>query len=235
MRTVLTASFILALAASGAMAGSERSNAAAAKNMADTLSGTPGIGAAAPSVSGSFTLGSVGNDPAGRILTDYGSLALQQNGTSVTLVFTPALTPTEIWRQANFGEDWDNPAVSGDLLDVEFDGIVNMIEYGTGTDPYLANGSPVQSSTASGKLKISFTRNTAATDLILIVTASDTLDGGWAEIARSEYGAAFAATDPEALVSETGTGNLRNVEVTDVVSTNDPAHPKRFLRVEAMR
>ena len=71
-----------------------------------------------PSVTGSFTLGSVGNDPAGRVLTDYGTLSLEQNTTSVTLVFTPSLTPIEIWRQANFGPDWNNPLISGDLVDV---------------------------------------------------------------------------------------------------------------------
>ncbi|BCX47911.1 hypothetical protein HAHE_18190 [Haloferula helveola] len=187
------------------------------------------------SVSGSFTLGAVSNDPGGRILTDYGTLALQQDATSVTLVFTPDITPTEAWRQANFGVDWDNLAVSGDDIDVEKDGNVNVIEYATGTDPNLANGSPVQGTTAGGKLKISFNRNTAATDLILIVTVSDGLDGGWTEIARSENGAAFVATDPSALVSETGTGDIRAVEVTDVVTVNDPAHPKRFMRLKVLR
>ena len=52
MRTVLTAAIILAAASCAAFAGSENSNAAAARNMADTLSGTPGIGSAAATVSG---------------------------------------------------------------------------------------------------------------------------------------------------------------------------------------
>ncbi|MCP5547388.1 MAG: autotransporter-associated beta strand repeat-containing protein [Akkermansiaceae bacterium] len=188
-----------------------------------------------PSVTGSFTLGNVGNDPAGRILTDYGTLSLEQNTTSVTLVFTPSLTPIEIWRQANFGTDWNNPLISGDLVDVEPDGNSNLVEYATGTNPNLANGHPLQGETSGGKLKISFTRYTEATDVILIVTASDGLDGGWTEIARSENGAAFAITEPEAQVSETGAGTLRNVEVTDVVTTTDPAHRKRFMRLEVVR
>jgi hypothetical protein len=52
MRTVMSAAIILAATGGLAIAGPANSNAGAAKNMAETLSGTPGIGAAAPTVSG---------------------------------------------------------------------------------------------------------------------------------------------------------------------------------------
>jgi hypothetical protein len=37
-----------------------------------------------------------------------------------------------------------------------------------------------------------------------------------------------------ATVLETGTGALRNVEVGDVFSIDDPDHPKRFLRLKVV-
>ncbi|WP_170387251.1 hypothetical protein [Ruegeria atlantica] len=52
MRHLLSSVTILVVTAGLANAGSENSNASAARNMADTLSSTPGIGGAAPTVSG---------------------------------------------------------------------------------------------------------------------------------------------------------------------------------------
>ena len=52
MRSVVTTTALLVLIAGSASAGSHKGNSAAAKNMAETLSGTPGIGAAAKTVSG---------------------------------------------------------------------------------------------------------------------------------------------------------------------------------------
>lgn len=33
-------------------------------------------------------------------------------------------------------------------------------------------------------------------------------------------------------VSETGSGSNRNVQVRDLYSINDPAHPRRFMRLK---
>lgn len=187
------------------------------------------------SVTGGFSIGTISTDPGGRSVSNYGTLSLQQNATSATLVFTP-YTPTEIWRQANFGESWNDPAIAGDDIDGDKDGLNNLLEYALGSNPNVSSASTApQSNTDSGKLRITFTRNTAATDLTLSVIAADTLTGPWTEIARSTNGAAFTAIAPGALVSETGTGSVKNVETTDIVLVTDPAHPKRFMRVEVTR
>lgn len=185
------------------------------------------------SISGSFTLGTVSNDPGGRNVSDHGTLSLQQNATSATLVFTP-YTPTELWRQANFGEDWDDPAIAGDEVDGDMDGLANLLEYALGTDPNVFDPLP-DGAIDGGKLRIAFTRNAAAADLTLSVAAADDLASAWTEIARSENGAPFMATVPEASVNESGDGDIKNVQVTDIHLTTDPAHPKRFMRVEAGR
>lgn len=67
-----------------------------------------------------------------------------------------------------------------------------------------------------------------------MITA-DSFTSTWSEIARSVNGAALTAIAPGALMNETGTGTVRNVESTDIVLVTDPARPKRFMRVEAER
>ena len=183
---------------------------------------------------GDFTLGTVTGDAAGRPVSNYGTLSLQQNATTVSLVFTP-YTPTELWRQANFGANWNNPAISGDTVDGDRDGLSNLLEYALGTDPNLSSAtSAPQVSTPTGKLRITFTRNTAASDVGLFVMAADDLSATWADIASSINGAAFIPT-VGAAVNESGTGNPRTVQATDIYLTNDPAHPRRFMRLEVRR
>ncbi|MES2476602.1 MAG: LamG-like jellyroll fold domain-containing protein [Verrucomicrobiota bacterium] len=156
--------------------------------------------------------------------------------TAVNLTVQPQLTPTEIWRQAHFGANWNNPAVSGDAVDGDHDGMTNLLEYALGSDPNTANitGSPTVSA-VEDKLQITFHRNPAASDIRLLVTASDDLTSVWTEIARSEQGAAFVASVVGAEVEEQVNGEIRIVQATDAVFTHDPAHPKRFMRLEVKR
>jgi autotransporter-associated beta strand protein len=187
---------------------------------------------------GDFTLGTVSNDAGGRLAADYGSFTLQQSGTGVTVNYVPnsSLTPSEAWRQANFGEEWNNPLVSGDPVDGDFDGLANVLEYALGSNPNVADASSSpQVTIAADKLRISFTRNTAASDITLAVVASDHLVGGWTAIASSVNGAAFSVVLPGAAVSESGAGAIRNVQATDVYLVSDPAHTHRFMRLEVTR
>jgi autotransporter-associated beta strand protein len=188
----------------------------------------------AASISGTFALGNISADPAGRPVSNYGALALQPNGTAVTLVFTP-YTPQQNWQRTNFGANWNNAAMAGDMVDGDQDGLSNLLEYALGSDPNIATGAASQVAVASGKLTISFTRNTAATDLTLSVVGADDPAGPWTEIARSTGGAAFSVIANGATVSESSTGATRAVQVGDVYLTSDPTHPKRFLKVQASR
>ena len=184
---------------------------------------------------GSFSLGTVSGDSAGRPLSDFGTLELRQVVASVTLVFTP-YTPTELWRRAWFGVDWNNPAISGDAVDGDKDGLSNLLEYALGSDPNACDPRVApQVATGEGKLQITFTRNAAASDLILSVLAADDLAGTWTEIARSAGGAPFETTVTGAAVSEQGSGELKAVKATDIYLIVDPAHPKRFLRLAVSR
>jgi hypothetical protein len=151
------------------------------------------------------------------------------------------LTPSQAWRQQNFGANWTNDAIASDNADPDKDGISNLLERALGSDPNKADAaSTPQVNAASGRLTINFTRSTAATDLTLSVLGIDNLvTGPWIELARSTGGAAFtnsfSGTPTGATVSESGNGAIRAVQVSDVYLISDPAHPKRFLKLQIQR
>ncbi len=187
---------------------------------------------------GDFTLGSVSSDAGGRVAGDYGVFTLLQNATGVVVNYVPnsSMTPTEVWREMHFGEEADNPLVSGDAVDGDFDGLSNLLEYALGTDPNVADASSSpRVAIPADKLRISFTRNTAASDVTLSVVAADNLTSGWTELARSVNGEAFSVVLPGTMVSESGAGASRNVQVTDVYLVSDPGHTHRFMRLEVTR
>jgi hypothetical protein len=46
-----------------------------------------------------------------------------------------ALSPLASWKNSTFGSNAQNPAVSGDFSDPDKDGVCNLMEYATGTNP----------------------------------------------------------------------------------------------------
>ncbi|MCW1925806.1 autotransporter-associated beta strand repeat-containing protein [Luteolibacter arcticus] len=189
---------------------------------------------------GDFALGTITTDPGGRAVVDYGTFTFQQSATAVSVVFTPnsevGTSPTDLWRQTHFGAEWDNPAVSGDTLDGDKDGLPNLVEYALGSDPNDSDTtvSP-QVSQVGNKLRIAFRRNTAADDITISVVAADDLAGSWTPIATSTNGEPFAAVAAGATVQETGEPPLKSVQAEDIHLIPDPDHPKRFMRVEVHR
>ncbi len=186
----------------------------------------------ASSVTGTFALGSITADPAGRALSNYGTLTLRHDSTAVALVFTP-YTPEQNWQREMFGADWSNPTVAGEMVDGDRDGLPNLFEYFVRSDPRTSSLAARPLVTAiEGRLTITFTRNTVATDVTASVFAADNLSGPWTELARSTGGSAFSVLAPGAAVSETGNGSTRSVQVSDLYLASDPAHPRRFLKLE---
>ena len=97
-----------------------------------------------------------------------------------------------------------------------------------------ANGGRPFATSASGRLAITFARSTANTDLTLTAQGADSPAGPWTDLARSTGGAVFAVITSGATATESGTGATRTVEVRDAFLTSDPAHPRRFLRVQVL-
>ncbi len=147
--------------------------------------------------------------------------------------FTP-WTAVEIWRNDNFGSPLPTGSAAP-LADPDNDGLVNAFEYVFSTNPQTLNGArPWQVSSMSNRLTLTFPRNTSATDATITVQGTDSLTGAWTDLARSTSGAAMAALVGGVTVTETGTGATRSVEVRDLYTLSDPAHPQRFLRLKVV-
>lgn len=147
-----------------------------------------------------------------------------------------APSPWQLWQLANFPADVNNAAIAGDLIDVEKDGIVNRLEYAFGGNPNIAEKTPLlQFGIVGGNLAITFTRVIANTDISIIVQGADDPRGPWTNLASSVGGAATTPLPGGAVVTETGAGAARSVEVRDLYPIGDPLHPARFLRVEVTR
>ena len=151
------------------------------------------------------------------------------------LTVTPD-TPNTDWLQTNFGGNWNNPAIAGDLVDPEKDGIVNLLEYALDGNPNAATSAVLpQPAIGNYKLAIIFTRTLAHTDITMTVQGADAPAGPWTDLARSVNGAAFTVLLSGPGIVQSGSGATRTVEVRDQFPITDPAHPRRFLRLEVTR
>jgi hypothetical protein len=61
--------------------------------------------------------------------------------------------------------------------------------------------------------------------------SSDSLTGPWIDLAQSVGSATFSIVTPGAAVTERIIGDTREITVTDLYTTTDPAHPTRFVRL----
>jgi hypothetical protein len=164
-------------------------------------------------------------------LTSYSFSNVSANRT-ISAAFA-ALTASEQWRITHFGTHLDS-GTAADNADPERDGLENLAEYAIGSNPNTFTNAPVVSMTGN-RLVLTFTRNTAATDVTLTVRAADSPSGPWTDLARSVNGAATATLLGGTTVTESPSGAVRNVEVRDLYLSSDPAHPRRFMRLQFSR
>ena len=120
-------------------------------------------------------------------------------------------TPLQDWRQTNFGSV-DNTGSGADTADFDGDGIANLLEYATGTDPKAANASVITQGRSGDFLTLVFPR-IGDSSLTYTVQASSDLASGFA----------------------TATGSVNTVSgvstYTDNVSLATPG-VRRFLRLQ---
>ena len=116
--------------------------------------------------------------------------------------------------------------------DANGNGVPNLLEYALGGDPADPTTPPLvhpwpEVNPQTSRLKLVVNRYLARTDLQLTVQAADSPAGPWTDIARSTGGNAFTALVTGTGIDETGTGDARQVTITDPAS----AAPRRFLRL----
>ena len=119
-------------------------------------------------------------------------------------------------------------SVAGDTATPANDGVTNLMKYAMGLNPNTTTGGGLPAcgtTSASGTnyLELSFTRNTAAADIIFTVQGSSDLSGSnWSTISTFSSG----AWSPSDNVTETsGTATVRDTMPMS-------SAPRRFLRLE---
>ena len=171
--------------------------------------------------------------------TTVNASATDRSGNTATGSFTVTVwTPAEAWRQTMFGTT-ANTGNAADNADPNFNGIKNLLEYALGGDP-VGNTTgtgilPQLGFSPASRLQIAFTRYVDRGDLALTVFAADSVAGPWTALARSTAGGAFVILEPGATAPESGSGNTRTVTATDLYPVTDPAHPRRFMKLEVSR
>lgn len=144
------------------------------------------------------------------------------------------------WRHLHFGTT-ENTGTAADGFDADHDGLSNLLEYALASDPNVPSlGAVPELVDPHERLTLAFTRNMDALDIVTSVWGTDDLSSeNWQELARGTGGAAFSdvvdGSPTGALVTETGSGALRSVIVSDRVQKSNPAHSKRFLKIQVHR
>jgi hypothetical protein len=113
------------------------------------------------------------------------TVTLSLNGDPAYAVSSPATAaltindkPFDAWRKSKFTEaEFTMPQISGELVDPDGDGIVNLREYAFYEEPKVASvaGLPVPSIDANGFLTLSYRRRVSAIDLLYVAEVSQDL------------------------------------------------------------
>jgi hypothetical protein len=160
--------------------------------------------------------------------------AANNSGTATFTVTVAPLAPLQSWRELHFGTTL-NQGIAADTADPNNNGIVNLAEYALGGNPQDdSTGTailPQAGRSPDNALQITFSRFTDRSDVTLTVQAADSPAGLWADLAQSTAGLPFEPLVWGTTATETGTGITRNVTVTDLYQTTDPAHRRRFMRL----
>ena len=154
-------------------------------NPADFSVGAPGATSLMPGSDTTFTVtfnpGAAG--PRNATL-NIGSNDPDKNPFVIHLAGSQA-TASQAWRMAHFGSP-DNSGAAADLSDPDGDGIVNLIEFATATDPKVISPAAGQASKNGDQLEFVYSRPVASlSELSFVLQWSETLPGTWSNVGGS--------------------------------------------------
>jgi hypothetical protein len=133
---------------------------------------------------------------------------------------TTLATDFVYWRQTNFPNDLNDPAISGPTADPDEDGAANLLEYAVGMNPLVsdATGLPTFSISNDGYLSITFFRRVNAPDVLYLPQSS------------GDLGAGFGSNVTEIFASSPDSSGLQVVIVQDNVPISSAS--ARFMRLK---
>jgi hypothetical protein len=153
---------------------------------------------------------------------------------STTTVFTievvadPAGSPYDTWKAGFFNPtQLANPAISGDDVDFDLDGIDNLLEFILGGSPTATNANILKNATATPapggrNLVFFYDRKTVANGITQVIETSPTLTGNWTPAVHGVNGVVIATSTLDA-------------DTQRVTATIPSTETKLFVRLKAVR
>ncbi|MEX1117032.1 MAG: glycosyl hydrolase [Akkermansiaceae bacterium] len=121
------------------------------------------------------------------------------------------LNHADSWRMQHFDQTFPT-GDAADLADPDFDGLANLLERATLSDPNKSSPAPTDLTKSGPSIFFTYTKNPNATDLTYRVEWSDTLTGTWSAL-----------------------GVTQRIEGNQVTATIPAGNPSRFVRLRVTR
>jgi hypothetical protein len=140
--------------------------------------------------------------------------------------------PMAGWHLALFGSEANNPAVRGDDIDPEGDGLPNLLEYALMLDPFADDGRINASMSHAGgtnQWSVMFMHDSSGTDVDLeLEWTAELMPPDWIPVARSLGGNPVETLNGATVLDESG-GHPSTVQVQVPADS-----PHAYLRWKAM-
>jgi hypothetical protein len=184
---------------------SDGDTAASSLTVAGTSSNTAVVPAANIAFGGSGASRTVTLMPAASGTSTITLTVSDGSNTASSAFNVTVLSQAQTWRQANFGANWNNPAIAGDTADPDGDGVSNLLERAFGGNPNAPDPDLLPAIDDKGPLfSITYRKAKAATDLTYTVQVSPDLSpGSWKNATDPDQGGQDSisnSNDPSATV-----------------------------------
>lgn len=156
-----------------------------------------------------------------------GNLSYTYYESNATLTLAPdvVITALQSWRQTYFGTT-ENSGTAADSYDYDSDGIPNLVEYATNTNPTIAGPSVITAGTSGGHLTLTFPRIDDPSITYTVKGRDDLVTGSWSTVVP------VAGNNPTSGFTGSTPGVTETVSETVIDTATLGSPSKRFLRLE---
>lgn len=158
-----------------------------------------------------------------------GNLSYTYTESNATLTLAPGIviTPLQAWRNTYFPTAGnDGTGIGANNADPDGDGVSNLLEYATNTNPIVANSPVITSSTSGGHLTLTFPRIDDPALTYTVQGRDDLVTGSWSAVVP------VAGNNPTTGFTGSTPGVTETVSETVIDTVTLGSQPKRFLRLQ---